>query len=524
MATRHELLLIGILGLLCGALGALLVSVSAAPTATVEGVVVDQDGAPVGGAVVRWRTTDYVTTAAPDGRFSLTSLPDGQEIEITAWADGYYIAGSHVTPTISGVTLTLRLYHRRDYPNYVWTSPLTGTSAKACGNCHPMIVAQWITNAHGSAVFNPRFYSLYNGSDLTSTATVGPGYLLDFAGTAGNCANCHAPAAGIDGYLTTPMNDVRDVITAGIHCDYCHKVGGVYLDPATEAPYPNVPGAQSARLLRPPPGDNIFFGPYDDVPDPDTYLPDISESRFCAPCHQFSFWGTPIYESYTEWLASPYAEAGTTCQNCHMPPTGDAYFALPERGGLPRLPEQIPSHLQLGVTNLALLQNAVSMTISVRQVGKGLEVTVVVTNSGAGHHAPTDHPGRHLILTVVAEGEQGLALPLQSGPVVPTWGGDQAGLPGRAFAKVLRDAQTGEQPVVSYWKQSFIVSDNRLPALGNDRSTYTFALPSGGGAVTVTAELRFRRIFQAVMEAKGWNEPDVVMERIVWEDTPELLP
>ena len=30
-----------------------------------------------------------------------------------------------------------------------------------------------------------------------------------------------------------------------------------------------------------------------------------------------SFWGTPIYESYDEWLASPYAAEGVTCVVCH---------------------------------------------------------------------------------------------------------------------------------------------------------------------------------------------------------------
>ena len=49
---------------------------------------------------------------------------------------------------------------------------------------------------------------------LPNPARVGPGYLEDFPGTAGSCANCHAPGAGIDGYLTTDMNDVRDTITA----------------------------------------------------------------------------------------------------------------------------------------------------------------------------------------------------------------------------------------------------------------------------------------------------------------------
>ena len=88
----------------------------------------------------------------------------------------------------------------------------------------------------------------------------------------------------------------------------------------------------------------------------------------------------------------------------------------------------------------------------------------------------------------------------------------KAGLPGAAFAKVLRDVETGELPVVSYWKQALIVSDTRIPAMGSDTSAYAFATPDTGGAVTVTAELRFRRAFQTVMDAKGWDTPDIVME------------
>ncbi len=313
-------------------------SIETAVTATVEGSIVDADG-PIEHAAVRVRATDNFTTTSSDGHFALGSLIEGQAIEVTAWADGYYIASAHVTPTVGGLTLTLRRYHTTDHPEYTWPSPISGTSAGACGNCHPMIVSQWITNGHGSAAFNPRFHSLYNGTDLTGTTSIGPGYLNDFPGTAGNCANCHAPGAGVDGYLNTDMNSVRDMITATIHCDYCHKIGGVYLNPATGSVYANAPGVRSQQILRPPPDDNIFFGPYDDIKDPDTRLPMISESAYCAPCHQFSMWGTPIYQSFAEWRSSPYAAAGITCQKCHMPPNGDAYFALPEVGGLEHPPE-----------------------------------------------------------------------------------------------------------------------------------------------------------------------------------------
>jgi len=487
--------------------------------ATVSGVVVDADG-PVAGATVRMRATDNVTSTAADGRFRLVSLPEGQEIEVTAWADGYYVTSTHVTPPVSGITLTLRPYHTMDHPNYEWVDPTAGVTEGACGNCHPMIIRQWENNAHGGAVSNPRFFSLYNGTDMSGTTQVAPGYLNDFPGTAGNCANCHAPGAGIDGYLTVNMNDVRDVITAGIHCDYCHKVGGVYLNPATESVYPNAPGAQSQRVLRPPADDNIFFGPYDDIPDPDTYLPTMTQSRFCAPCHQFSFWGTPIYESYNEWLASPYAQADITCQDCHMPPTGDTYFALPEVGGLEHPPERIPSHLQPGASDVELLQNTVSMTVSAQQIVDTLRVTVTITNTDAGHHVPTDFPARNMILLVRATDDQGRELEQVAGPTVPAWGGigpdpnDYAGRPGKGYAKVLRDVVSGEAPVASYWKQTLIESDNRIPALVADTSTYEFQAPARGGAIEVEVKLIFRRAFKSLADLKGWDVPDIVMEEM----------
>ncbi len=486
-------------------------SARAQGAASVSGVVVGATG-PIGGARVRVATTDNITLTDAQGRFVLGSLVEGQEVQVAAWADGYYIAAAHVTPTVEGLTLTLRPYHTIDNPDYIWPSPIAGSSAGACGSCHPMIISQWITNAHGSAVNNARFYSLYNGTDLAGEAAIGPGYLLDFPGTAGNCASCHAPGAAVDGYLTTDMNDVRGVITAGVHCDLCHKIGGVYLDPASGSVYDNVPGIEAHRVLRPPAGDDIFFGPYDDIHDPDSFLPVMSESQYCAPCHQFSFWGTPIYESYDEWLASPYAGEGITCQDCHMPPTGDTLFALPEVGGLERQPETIPSHLDLGASSVELLQNTVAMTVSAESLAGLIRVTVTITNTGAGHHVPTDFPGRHMILTVSASDGEGRALAQRSGPTVPEWGGAQAGLPGRAFAKVLQDVVTGEAPVVSYWKQALIVSDNRIPARQADTSAYVFEAPAEG-EVEVVAELRFRRVFQELADAKQWDKPDIVMER-----------
>jgi hypothetical protein len=511
-SIRTVLTLIFALLLICGASLGLWLRGASAYASVISGTVEDSGG-PISGASVRIRATQNQTFSGTDGAFSLGGLNPGEQVEVTAWADGYYVTSLQVMPPVSGITLTLRPYHTFDHPDYQWISPVAGTSDKACGNCHPMIMPQWETNAHGQAVANPRFFSMYNGTDLGGITQIEPGYLQDFPGTAGNCANCHAPGSAVDGYLTTDMNVVRQQLSAGIHCDYCHKVGGVYLDPASGSVHPNTPGVSSQRVLRPPAGDNIFFGPFDDIPDPDTYLPLISQSQFCAPCHQFSFWGTPIYESFNEWLASSYAADGITCQNCHMPPNGDALFALPEVGGLPHPPDSIPSHLQVGAENDELLQNSVELTTEINQDGGNIEVSVQITNTGAGHHVPTDHPGRHLILSISLLDKHDNPLVQISGPQVPGWGGEQAGQPGKIIAKVLQDTASGDYPVVSYWKQTRIITDNRLPAGMSDLSRYNFIAPAGGEEIRLYVELRFRRLFQDTMSAKGWGNPDVIMEQ-----------
>ncbi len=502
--------------LLIGALAAvglwlLLTQVFAAPSGTVSGLVLDVDG-PVAGAVVRQQTKAFSTVTAADGTFLLTGVPEGISITVTAWDRGYYPGGVEVMPPATGVTITLQHHPTGDNPEHEWyTSMPDPQQPIGCGHCM-VAFPQWVTNAHGTAGTNPRFFSLYNGTDVSGTTSIAPGYRLDFPGTAGNCATCHAPGAAVNEPFTTNMNDLAGVEQEGVFCDFCHKVADVYLNPATGLPYPNMPGVQSIQLNRPPSDTHMFYGPFDDVTRRVSYLELEKKSQFCAPCHQFSFWGTPIYESFNEWLESPYAAQGIECQACHMAPTGVDYFVFPEKGGLIRPPELIASHLQPGASDVELLQNTVSMTLSAQQVMDHLWVTVAITNTGAGHHVPTDFPGRHMVLTIDAVDGQGQALAQISGSTVPEWGGAQAGLPGRAFAKVLRDAQTGESPVVSYWKQTLIARDNRIPAMGSDRSVYVFALPGAGGPVTVTAGLRFRRVFQQVIDARGWDMPDIVME------------
>jgi hypothetical protein len=381
-----------------------------------------------------------------------------------------------------------------------------------------MILPQWSGNAHGGAISNPRFYSFYNGTDINGQSLDVPGYLTDFRGMSGNCATCHAPGAGLDAPFTTEMNTIRGEVTAGIHCDFCHKVGGVYLDPEEDQVYANVPGVLSMQPLRPPDGEQIFIGPYPDIHDPDTYAPVFSESAFCAPCHSFSFWGTEIYNSYGEWLDSDYAEQGITCQDCHMPPSGDTTFALPEQGGLEHPPDLIPSHFQLGVTDLGFMRSTLEMEVAHEVDDDILSLEISLTNATAGHHVPTDHPGRHLIVLVTALTEDGTPLPLRIGNILPEWIGDLAGEPGEVYAKVLKNARTGAYPAVDYWNPTLIRSDRRIPA--NETRTSTFEFDTGSEPVTIRIQVLFRRMFQPIAEKYRWDIEDVIMS----EETITIQP
>jgi hypothetical protein len=276
----------------------------------------------------------------------------------------------------------------------------------------------------------------------------------------------------------------------------------------------------SFELRRPPRGHQFFAGPFDDVaPGEDTYSPLQRDGRFCAPCHFGAFWGTVIYDSFGEWLRSPYSdpEHGQTCQDCHMPDTGDDYFARPDQGGLLRPHTPLHSHRMPGATDRELLGVALSMRLEVTVKGDELGVRVVLRNGGAGHHVPTDSPLRHLILRVEAKDADGAQLAQRSGSVLPAWvgggepaEGDYAGLPGVVYAKLLEEEWTRLSPTGAYWNPVRVVADNRIAACSTVSSGFRFQRPEEGGA-TLEASLVLRRAFRELMQQKGWQVPDRLM-------------
>lgn len=533
--------------------------------ATISGVVQGPHGA-IAEARVRVHVTDNLAFSDQTGRFAL-QLPDASKpVTVTAAAEGYYMDAAYDVLPGEAVTITLKPHFVTDNFEYGWSRVENVEGSATCAMCHTeAMYKEWQKDAHGQAAVNERFVTLYQGTDVhgnKSPKTVtdfkgnvlprdpsepyfGPGFKLDYADRAGNCASCHTPAAakldnktncGWSGCHTSATaeraKEVPDGVSPlyltgaaaeGISCEFCHKIGDVILDEETNLPLPDMPGILSYRLYRPEEGQDIFFGTLDDVPGKDVYLPLMGESAFCAGCHYGVFGGvvgvgtvaggTVIYNSYGEWLDSPYSDpqTGQTCQDCHMPGGAAEYFVYPDAGGMQRPPDQVHTHLMPGASDEELLQNSATLTATAEIADGQLVVDVEVINDQTGHHLPTDAPIRSVMLVVQAVDAQGEALSLHSGPVLPDWTGNYAGVPGRAYAKLLRDEWTGEMPTAAYWRPVTIVEDTRLAAMQSDVSRYVFAAPDG--AATVDVQLIFRRAFQELAEQKGWNDPDILMER-----------
>jgi len=533
---------------------------TAVPVADLSGFVRDANG-PIVGATVRIKATDKKAITDSQGHFVLSGLSANDPIVLTAWAKGYYNGGGK-TEHLAGETdieIVLTAHGDTDNPDYEWLSAFAHAGYEGsgensnCENCHadpnnPAVAlpfSEWLKDAHALSAKNSRFLTLYNGTDIYGNQSpetqyfqtrdygriplrpdpnkpyFGPGYKLDFPSTAGNCAACHTPAAAIDAPYTTDPTTVSGVGAEGAACDFCHKIWNVNLNPASGLPYPNMPGVLSFVFRRPAKEHQFFAGPFDDVaPGEDTYSSLQKQSQYCAPCHFGVFWDTVVYNSFGEWLESPYSnpETGKTCQDCHMPPGQNNHFARLDKGGVIRDPQTIFSHNMPGAANEELLQNAVNMDVKADRNGERLIVTVTITNDRTGHHVPADSPLRHLILVVRATDAQGHLLDLSEGPVIPQWcgvgdpnDGYYGGLPGKVFAKVLEELWTEVSPTGAYWNPTRLLSDNRIAAFAADSSIYTFVADTDD-KITVNVVLLFRRAFIDMALQKGWGMSDIVME------------
>ncbi|MCO4771788.1 MAG: hypothetical protein KDA24_17285 [Deltaproteobacteria bacterium] len=253
-----------------------------------------------------------------------------------------------------------------------------------CADCHPDHVDRWSTSSHAYAMVDPVFRALvevrradHDGAQDTF------------------CLQCHT-AIGTRGGEIVPGFDwdaLSPVVQEGVTCEACHKVAA--LERTWNSGHVLDEGGPMYGPLQDPEASALHEFAYSDL---------HTQSAFCAGCHEVvELDGLPLERPYSEWLESPAADAGQTCQDCHMP----SYEGPAAEGGPPRT---LHDHRFVGIDVplapgfategqiaevrariLELIDGSASLELRAEPVAAGQTVNLVATvhNHIDGHNLPT---------------------------------------------------------------------------------------------------------------------------------------
>ena len=257
--------------------------------------------------------------------------------------------------------------------------------SETCAECHPDHAAQWAGSSHAYAMVDPVFRALVEVRRA------------DHAGAQDTfCLQCHT-AIGTRGGEIVPnfsWDALSPVVQEGVTCTACHQVTTV--ERAWNSGHVLAADAPMLGGI----GDPVASAQHDSV---ESNL--IGSALFCGGCHDVvELDGLQLERPYEEWTESPSADAGQTCQDCHMPPTtGEAATGtgvdrtlhdhrfvgidvpLTDDFVAPEVVEDLRTRIG------ALLETAATMTASAEPVAPGETANLVVTvrNEIDGHNLPT---------------------------------------------------------------------------------------------------------------------------------------
>jgi hypothetical protein len=225
-------------------------------------------------------------------------------------------------------------------------------NAKQCARCHNQQYREWGTSVHARAGSPGLLGQLLNMERRKKWDTLQ------------SCQRCHNPLAeqnpvlsweqqGLSSaapYVKNPAfsAELRD---QGLGCATCHLRNWQRHGPRRNSA-----------------GKRLDLNGY-----PLQELDIYERSDFCMPCHQLPsrqvVQGSPLLNTYKEWLEGPYMRRGIQCQHCHMPDREHTWKGVHD-----------PDTFRQGI--------AVSQ-ITGRSPNGSVSVRVRVTNVGAGHYLPT---------------------------------------------------------------------------------------------------------------------------------------
>jgi hypothetical protein len=146
-----------------------------------------------------------------------------------------------------------------------------------------------------------------------------------------------------------------------------------------------------------------------------------------------------------------------------------------------------------------------------------IQTDVEVRAISVGHRVPTGFVDRQVLLVVEGLSADGQPTDMKAGPRLDQKSGQLAGLPGKLFAKQIKDTR-GARPA-PFWRGDADVLDTRLVPEQPDLTVFKF----GREMQRLRVRLIYRRFWAEVAEAKGWpNDDIVVLDEMITVDPDKL--
>lgn len=316
--------------------------------------------------------------------------------------------GNTVTDTPSDDTGEPELFDPLSMPESPTVDVDAFMSASACQECHADHFAEWRQSMHAYAMVDPVFQKLV---ELRQE---------DLGGAEDRfCVQCHSAIGTRGGVIEAgfSFSELPDIAMEGITCESCHKVSGVdrlFNSGHTFEPDGPMRGPGKSRAGSAAPhaieGDPLF-----------------ERSEFCGACHDvLESSGLDLERPYREWLESPSADEGQTCQDCHMPRvTRPAAKGAPEREGslhrfvgvdMPLIEGWITPGEEAELVDdiQALLDQSAAVHLEAPAtvpLGRTFDVTVTIDNRIPAHNLPTGSTfNRQVWLELIARDGEGNVL------------------------------------------------------------------------------------------------------------------
>jgi hypothetical protein len=309
-----------------------------------------------------------------------------------------------------------------------------GDSLAACATCHAGAAQEWAASTHAAAGQSDVFLRL-----------VAAGRAMPTDWSKEGCLRCHSP-----------LRESDAAALSGIPCQVCHGIASV-----------DGIGNGAFRLA----SDGILRGATaSQTPHITLALDALTESRFCAACHEqfHPVTGVPLQTTYSEWLNSPAAAAGNSCQDCHM------------RGGA-GVGHAMGASASDAAAKAGALARAISLDVQSPETataGRHVVVEVALQNEGAGHALPTGkNEGGEMWLEFAASGADGTVLYQER----------------LSYGVVYDDAEGKHDVPLTLWDAARIFADRRLQPGRALAEQFAFAVPvEMRGDIRVNVALMYR--------------------------------